>query len=67
MEILKIVTEVYTQQKEMFDNHKHSVTNRIVNLNQPHIRPIVRGKANAKTESVLKLKLVLLTVTFVPI
>lgn len=50
MEILKIVTEVYTQQKEMFDNHKHSVANRIVNLNQPHIRPIVRGKASAKTE-----------------
>lgn len=50
MGILKIVTEVYTQQKEMFDNHKHSVANRIVNLNQPHIRPIVRGKASAKTE-----------------
>lgn len=49
-EILKIVNEVYTQQKEMFDNHKHSVANRIVNLNQPHIRPIVRGKASAKTE-----------------
>ena len=50
MEILKIITEVYTQQKEMYDNHKHSVANRIVNLNQPHIRPIVRGKASAKTE-----------------
>lgn len=49
-EILKLVTEVYTQQKEMFDNHKHSVANRIINLNQPHIRPIVRGKASAKTE-----------------
>ena len=34
----------------MFDNHKHSVANRIVNLNQPHVRPIVRGKASAKTE-----------------
>ena len=50
MEILKIVNEIYTEQKEMFDNHKHSVANRIVNLNQPHIRPIVRGKASAKTE-----------------
>jgi IS5 family transposase len=50
MKVLKIVNEIYTQQKEMFDTHKHSVANRIVNLNQPHIRPIVRGKASAKTE-----------------
>lgn len=34
----------------MFDNHKHSVSNRIVNLNKPHIRPIVRGKSSNKTE-----------------
>lgn len=44
IDILKVIKEVYAQQKEMFDNHKHSVANRIVNLNQPHIRPIVRGK-----------------------
>lgn len=50
IDILKVIKEVYDQQKEMFDNHKHSVANRIVNLNQPHVRPIVRGKASAKTE-----------------
>lgn len=50
IDILKVIKEVYAQQKEMFDNHKHSVVNRIVNLNQPHIRPIVRRKASAKTE-----------------
>lgn len=50
IDILNVIKEVYLQQKEMFDNHKHSVANRIVNLKQPHIRPIVRGKASAKTE-----------------
>ena len=34
----------------MIDNRTNSVENRIVNISQPHIRPIVRGKANAKVE-----------------
>ncbi len=34
----------------MFDNKRHSVDDRIVNINQPYVRPIVRGKAKAKTE-----------------
>ena len=38
------------QQKEMLDEKKHYVKDRIVNLAQPWIRPIVRGKAKAKTE-----------------
>ena len=29
---------------------KHSCENRIVSISQPHVRPIVRGKANAKVE-----------------
>ena len=40
----------YHQQKEMFDNKKHSVKDRIVSLTQPYVRPIVRGQASAKTE-----------------
>jgi ribosomal protein S1 len=58
IDILKVIKEVYAQQKEMFDNHKHSVANRIVNLNQPHIRLIVRGKANAKTEFGAKVEII---------
>ena len=34
----------------MFDNKKHSIKNRIVSISQPYVRPIVRGKASAKTE-----------------
>lgn len=34
----------------MFDSKKHSIENRIVSISQPHVRPIVRGKATAPTE-----------------
>lgn len=42
---LLVVAEVYRQQQWMFDNNKQSISDRIVSLSQPHIRPIVRGKA----------------------
>jgi hypothetical protein len=45
-----IIREVYSQQKEMFDKNSYRIKDRIVNIHQPHIRPIVRGKAGAKTE-----------------
>lgn len=44
------IQELYRQQKYMYDNKTHTVENRIVSLSQPYIRPIVRGKAKAKTE-----------------
>ena len=44
------ILSIYNQQKEMFDNNKHTVEDRIVSLHQPYIRPIVRGKAKAKVE-----------------
>lgn len=34
----------------MYESNKHKVEDRIVSIHQPHIRPIVRGKAQAKTE-----------------
>jgi len=34
----------------MYDNHSHSIENRIVSIHQPHVRPIVRGKSHAKVE-----------------
>ena len=47
---LAVIGQVYAQQKEMFDERKNRVDNRIVSIHQPHVRPIVRGKAKAKTE-----------------
>ncbi len=47
---LETIRELYSQQKEMFDARKHRVDNRIVSLSQPHVRPIVRGKAKAPVE-----------------
>jgi IS5 family transposase len=47
---LFVVQTLYDQQKQMFDNNTHSVDHRIVSIHQPHVRPIVRGKAQAKVE-----------------
>ena len=34
----------------MYQNHTHSVENRIVSIQQPYLRPIVRGKVKAPVE-----------------
>ena len=47
---LAVLVKLYEQQKSMYDEKKHSVPDRIVSICQPHIRPIARGKAKAKTE-----------------
>jgi len=47
---LPTITVLYDQQKKMYDERTHRVENRIVSIAQPHIRPIVRGKANAPVE-----------------
>lgn len=52
---LRTVISLYVQQKHMYDNHTHSVDNRIVSLSQPHLRPIVRGKVKAPVEFGAKL------------
>ncbi|HEY9298076.1 MAG TPA: IS5 family transposase [Phormidium sp.] len=52
---LLVLTEVYRQQQWLFDNNKQSSEDRIVSLSQPHIRPIVRGKAGKKVEFGAKL------------
>lgn len=54
---LLVCREVYRQQLEMFDNHSNRVADRIVSLSQPHVRPIVRGKAGKPTEFGAKLSL----------
>lgn len=45
-----IVQLLYEQQLEMFEARKRQVDNRLVSIHQPHVRPIVRGKAKASTE-----------------
>jgi hypothetical protein len=52
---LLVLTEVYRQQQWLFDNNKQSIEERIVSLSQPHIRPIVRGKAGKRVEFGAKL------------
>ena len=50
MALLLTIRLIYSQQKEMYDEGKNTIKDRIVSLFQPHVRPIVRGKAKAKTE-----------------
>jgi transposase, IS5 family len=45
------IAELYRQQSEMAKMNKHAVADRIVSIEQPHVRPIVRGKAGANVES----------------
>jgi IS5 family transposase len=52
---LLVVTEVYRQQLWLFENNKQSISDRIVSLSQPYIRPIVRGKAGKNVEFGAKL------------
>lgn len=47
---LIVIHEIYRQQRFMYDSKVHSVKDRIVSISQPHIRPIVRGKAKVSVE-----------------
>ena len=49
-QLLQTIRTIYEQQKYMYTENVRSVPNRIVNLYQPYVRPIVRGKARAKVE-----------------
>ena len=42
------VIKVYRQQEYMFKDGIHTCKDRIVSIFQPHVRPIVRGKAGAR-------------------
>ena len=50
-----VVQEVYRQQKQMYDTRTHTIPDRIVSISQPHVRPIVRGKAGKEVEFGAKL------------
>jgi transposase, IS5 family len=45
-----VMQNIYNQQHEMHSQKKHTCGHRIVNLYQPYVRPIVRGKDKAKVE-----------------
>lgn len=55
LKIFWIVQEIHRQQKEMYDNQGHQVSDRIVSVAQPYVRPIVRGKSGRHTEFGAKL------------
>ena len=54
-ERLNTIRTIYEQQKYMFDNRTHRVSDRIVSVSQPFVRPIVRGKAGKPVEFGAKL------------
>ena len=49
-ELYQILMMLYAQQREMHEKKTNSIENRIVSISQPHIRPIVRGKAASAVE-----------------
>ena len=48
--LLLVIKELYRQQYWMYENRTHKVSDRIVSLYQPHVRPMVRGKAKSPVE-----------------
>ncbi len=47
---LLVTRELFRQQELMYRENIHSVDDRIVNIAQPHVRPMVQGKASAAVE-----------------
>ena len=47
---LLVVQELYRQQLWMYENRSNKIADRIVSISQPHVRPIVRGKAKSNVE-----------------
>jgi len=54
---LLVVRTLYDQQREMHSKRVHSIADRIVSIHQPHVRPMVRGKAAVNTEFGAKIHL----------
>jgi len=57
---LFVINTIFDQQSQMYKLKTHSVEDRIVSINQPHVRPIVRGKSHAKTEFGAKIHVTLI-------
>ncbi len=50
LDLFEIIQLAYAQQKKMYDEKTNSCKDRIVSIFQPHVRPILRGKQNARVE-----------------
>ncbi|NEZ56462.1 IS5 family transposase [Adonisia turfae] len=48
--MLLVIHEVYRQQQHMYHYKQRRIDDRIVSISQPHVRPIVRGKAGTPVE-----------------
>lgn len=48
--VLDATMKMYFQQEQMHRTGEHRCADRIISIFQPHVRPIVRGKAGAKVE-----------------
>ena len=48
--IFTAIIKMYHQQNSMFKEEVHQCPDRIISIFQPHLRPIVRGKAGANVE-----------------
>jgi IS5 family transposase len=48
--LLWVIRTVFEQQNQMYKKNSNSCPNRIVNIYQPHVRPIPGAKARSKTE-----------------
>jgi len=47
---LWVISTLYEQQQQMYDDNVNRCPDRIVNISQPHVRPIVRGKQGKNVE-----------------
>ena len=47
---LLVIKELFRQQLFMYENRTRKIADRIVSISQPHVRPIVRGKAKSNVE-----------------
>ena len=56
LKYLMVLRTVYEQQEEMHRIHTNRIEHRIVNIHQPNVRPMVRGKESAKVEFVSKIQ-----------
>jgi IS5 family transposase len=55
LQIFWVIQHIYAQQFQMHKERTHHCNDRIVNIYQPYVRPMVRGKAKAPVEFGAKL------------
>jgi len=60
LKYLFFIQNLLEQQETMYKKKNHQVEDRIVSIHQPHVRPIVLGKAKVRTEFGAKINISLL-------